>query len=243
MKKSTKEEVALRLRAARINKGFSTAAEAAKAFDWKYSTYAGHENGDRNPNPNTLERYAKAFGVNPAELLFGENKKSIKKDGLSTTLSSKTSSIDLVSVIGEVAAGVWHEIDQMKVFETYGIPFEPDPRVQKDAYMAFEVRGPSINRQASDGDHIIAIAAWAVKRDPVPDDWIVAKRIDNEGNEEMTVKKVISSENGRLQLCPDSTDQNFQECIPLANNKTEKVEVFAYVTKFVRNATDLKSLI
>lgn len=60
-----------RIRQARGAAGFATAKAASDAFGWKFSTYAGHENGSRQPDVGTITRYARAFRVNPAWLLTG----------------------------------------------------------------------------------------------------------------------------------------------------------------------------
>lgn len=60
-----------RLKKARADAGFESAAEAAERFGWKYSTYAGHENGSRGYDIEAAERYAQAFRVRPEWLAFG----------------------------------------------------------------------------------------------------------------------------------------------------------------------------
>lgn len=249
-----------RLKNARIAAGFNSARETALHFNWPESTYRSHESEGSN-RPLTWRaagQYAPKLGVTKEWLMLGikqENSDKFKKSSRTFDVDNPTTTdrnadnvknvqnVDFVQVIGEVAAGVWHEIDQMKVFDTYEIPFEPDPRFPRDAYRAFEIKGPSINRQASDGSRAIGILAWAVHRGPQPDDWVVVKRTDKSGKEETTIKKVTAGKNGRLELCPDSDDENFQECIILADNKTEKVEIFAYITDFSKKATNIKGLI
>ncbi len=61
-----------RLKQARENAGYTQASDAADAFGWKYSTYAGHENGTRGIKSDTARVYAKAFRVSPEWLLFGD---------------------------------------------------------------------------------------------------------------------------------------------------------------------------
>lgn len=61
-----------RLKRARENAGYTQASDAADAFGWKYSTYAGHENGTRGIKSDTARVYAKAFRVSPEWLLFGD---------------------------------------------------------------------------------------------------------------------------------------------------------------------------
>lgn len=61
-----------RLRHARELAGYDGPAEAARAFGWTYSTYAGHENGSRGIKLGTLRGYAAAFNVAFAWLVEGK---------------------------------------------------------------------------------------------------------------------------------------------------------------------------
>lgn len=60
---------AQRLRQARIDKGFETAAAAADAFGWSRNTYASNENGNAPFSYRRAKEYAAAFGVS-AEWLY-----------------------------------------------------------------------------------------------------------------------------------------------------------------------------
>jgi len=62
-----------RLRKVRIQKGFSTSSDAARAYGWNQNTYISHENGNRGLSPKSAERYARAYGVGVGWLLTGEN--------------------------------------------------------------------------------------------------------------------------------------------------------------------------
>ncbi len=55
----------LRLREARIAKGFETAAAAADAFGWNRNTYGSNENGNAPFSYRKAKEYAAAFGVRP----------------------------------------------------------------------------------------------------------------------------------------------------------------------------------
>lgn len=71
MKEEKNKEIGNRLKAARKAAGFLSATEAATALGMNYRTYAGHENGNRGISRNTLELYAKRFGVTTDWLLSG----------------------------------------------------------------------------------------------------------------------------------------------------------------------------
>lgn len=58
-----------RLRQARLDAGYETAAAAAEAFGWNRNTYASNENGNAPFSYRKAKDYAAAFGVN-AEWLY-----------------------------------------------------------------------------------------------------------------------------------------------------------------------------
>lgn len=91
------------LRKARIERGFETAAEAARYFGWVESTYTSHENGVRPITRQAARRYAAAFGVDPSALIgFSPG------DVISPS----------VKVKGEAALGTWRD---SRVDKNWGI--------------------------------------------------------------------------------------------------------------------------
>lgn len=58
-----------RLRSARATAGYSSAAEAARAFGWPEASYRHHENGTRGFAINQASLYGKAFKVSPSWLV------------------------------------------------------------------------------------------------------------------------------------------------------------------------------
>lgn len=63
---------ASRLREARKAAGFATAQDACDRFHWTYSSYSGHENGNRGLRLGPAKQYARAFRVDLGWLLGGE---------------------------------------------------------------------------------------------------------------------------------------------------------------------------
>jgi len=59
------DERPLRLRQARVAKGFETATAAADAFGWNRNTYVANENGYAPFSYRRAKEYAQAFGVRP----------------------------------------------------------------------------------------------------------------------------------------------------------------------------------
>lgn len=60
-----------RLRQARTQAGFASAADAAKRFGWPETTYRHHENGHRGFPAAKANLYGRAYKVSPEWLLFG----------------------------------------------------------------------------------------------------------------------------------------------------------------------------
>lgn len=60
-----------RLRHARIEAGFQSAADAARRLGISYGTYSGHENGLRGIKESEIQKYARAFSVSPEWLRSG----------------------------------------------------------------------------------------------------------------------------------------------------------------------------
>lgn len=61
-----------RLRAARERAGYKTVTAGAERVATNYSTYAGHENGNRGFSRDEAVVYGKAFHVRPEWLMFGD---------------------------------------------------------------------------------------------------------------------------------------------------------------------------
>ena len=62
------QPIDFRLRQARLDKGFETAAAAADAHGWSRNTYAANENGNAPFSYRRAKEYAAAFGVSPLRL-------------------------------------------------------------------------------------------------------------------------------------------------------------------------------
>ena len=77
-----------RLRQARIAAGFTSAAKAAAAIGIGATTYVAHENGQNAFTAEQAERYAEAFDVDAAWLLFGQTDPSELTMGAVTLSSS-----------------------------------------------------------------------------------------------------------------------------------------------------------
>lgn len=70
---------ASRLRSARLAAGYRSATKAADDMKIPLGTYAGHENGSRDFDQGSAERYAAQFGVRVAWLMLGEGPRTDKE--------------------------------------------------------------------------------------------------------------------------------------------------------------------
>lgn len=66
------EEPKDRLKKARMGAGLRSAAEAARRYNWPYSTYAAHENGQNQIQLESAQEYSRAFKVPASWILTGE---------------------------------------------------------------------------------------------------------------------------------------------------------------------------
>ena len=66
-----------RLRAARIAANFKSTQAAAERLGVSASTYRAHENGQNDFSDEQAALYARVFGIDPAELIFGRARPSL----------------------------------------------------------------------------------------------------------------------------------------------------------------------
>ncbi len=116
-----------------------------------------------------------------------------------------------IPVKGQVAAGVWHEIDAADLEPFEPLPVALDMRYPADAQYGLIVRGSSINRFASSGDILVCLDLGMTGLEIVDDDMVVVERIRHQaGMREVTAKRVRFIEGG-MELWPDSDDPMFQK--------------------------------
>lgn len=133
-----------RLRQAREEAGYETAAEAARRFGWPVPAYRHHENGIRRFDMGRAETYAKAFRVSPEWLAFGRG--TFERKG--------------VPVVGYVGAG-----SEVFPFDDGGALDWVDamPGIHPNA-VAVIVRGDSMYPRYFDGDVLVYDEHISVRR-------------------------------------------------------------------------------
>jgi len=164
-----------RLRQARIERGFDTAAAAADAFGWSRNTYAANENGNAPFSYRRAKEYAAAFGVT-AEWLY---------DAQGPAPVPAADASGMVPVIGHVGANP----EGVVLFAHGQDPAElaPIPPGGSDRARALRVVGHSMRGLADDG----ALIYFEDQRTaPTPDmlGQVVVVEVDSD---EVLVKRLL----------------------------------------------------
>jgi len=126
-----------RLRHARTQSGYETAAAAAEAFGWNRNTYASNENGNAPFSYRRAKDYAGAFGVRPEWLYDASGPvRGVDETGL-------------VDVVGRVGANP--EGDVLYASGQEGRELVPIPPGGTKSAVALLVSGHSMRGLADDG--------------------------------------------------------------------------------------------
>jgi transcriptional regulator with XRE-family HTH domain len=164
---------AQRLRQARTDRGFETAAAAADAFGWSRNTYASNENGNAPFSYRRAKEYAAAFGVG-AEWLY-DAAGAMQPAGAS----------GMAPVIGRVGANP----DGLVLFATGDDPLElaPIPPGGTDQARGLRVVGHSMRGVADDG----ALIYFEDQRTPPSPDMLGHVVVVETDTDEVLVKRLL----------------------------------------------------
>lgn len=198
--------MAQRLRAARDEAGFPTAAAAAKARGWAVSTYTSHENATRSYGVDEAKKYARAFRVNPGWLLALDQ---IKAPEVSLVDSDRPAA-ETLWVRGSVAAGVWREQVEWPRDDWYEIEVGPAPRHGIERF-ALRMDGNSMDKTIPPGSNIEAIRVQFGVVDPQEGDLVIAQRQRHDLTE-MTCKRLARDGDGWELRC-ESTKPEFANMV------------------------------
>lgn len=125
-----------RLRRARIEAGFETAAAARERFGWAVGTYPHNENGNASFSYKRAKEYAHAYGVRVEWLM----------DGIGPMRDGEEPMCRIIGAVGADPGG--------EVIQTTGQPaldMVPPPPGGSGDEVALEVRGHSMRGFADDG--------------------------------------------------------------------------------------------
>lgn len=118
-----------------------------------------------------------------------------------------------IQVIGEVAAGVWKEHEQVDEQKYPPVPIAFDPRYQPETQFALYVRGESMNLTIGNGEFAICVQWREIGRGPRDGDLVVVER-RRDGLVESTIKRVMIKAQ-KLFLMPESSDPKWQTPLEL----------------------------
>lgn len=189
-----------RLKAAREKAGFSSAADAARAFGWTESAYRHHENGTRGFGADAAKKYGRAFKVKPGWLLALERVDS-------PTLKS-ASSEDALVVNGSVEAGAWRSSEYWNDERSFVIEGMPSP-IPDAARFGLEVVGNSMDLFYEPGTVLDCISIFKNGTRPQTGDHVIVENVRPDGLRELTVKE-YREEEGKYLLVPRSRNSSFQ---------------------------------
>lgn len=206
------KEISERLRQARIDAGFESAAAAAQRFDWRPTTYAGHENGSRGFGVDLVETYARAFRVAPEWLLFGRSSAS----------STPPPADDLVPVYNvQASAGNGMTVHDEYIVDRLAFPpgyLRSITKSSPNNLAILKVKGDSMLPTLKDDDLVMIDTA---KRDL---SWggIFVLRVDGDG---LLVKRVsMGSARGMFKIVSDNA-----AAFPAVERPASDVEVIGRV--------------
>lgn len=162
-----------RLRQARLDRGFETAAAAADAFGWSRNTYASNENGNAPFSYRRAKEYAAAFGVRP-EWLY---------DAAGPMTGAAVAGF--VQVVGRVGANP----EGVVLFATGQDPAElaPIPPGGTEKAAALKVVGHSMRGVADDG----ALIYFEDQRTPPTPDMLGHVVVVETDADEVLVKRLL----------------------------------------------------
>lgn len=222
-----KKTMSDRLRDARVAAGYRSMAKAAERVGKTASTYRAHDNGQNDFGLEDAEIYAAAYGVTAEWLFFGGNTPFQEWAKTSGHTPAPVVPAGVLSVAGEVAAGLWLESDLMAEEDSKPSDFRPISAYPEEAQYLLKVRGESLNKIAQDGDLLLCVDYFAANLEPKEGDISVIERSTDGGNTiERTAKRIVQM-NGRVELMPESTDPRYQTPVVYDDADEEYTQVQA----------------
>ena len=157
-----------RLKQARLNAGFRHASEAARALGVPNPTYLAHENGTRDFDAESTERYARRYGVSPSWILFGQKSKpepqtnptlvpsqeeeALDRSSVEAGDPARSQPLDAIPVMGTAAGAIVGKVEGMNIDGPVDYVERPHAlRFARDLY-AIYVSGDSMSPMHSHGD-------------------------------------------------------------------------------------------
>lgn len=183
----------------------------------------------------TLEKIAKASGINPAPFIASKtqadiaqlayyNSSEIYDDTWGDQSGPKEPKTTVV--IGEVSAGNWREMEILDILEQPPLGVDLSFYKTKDCF-AVVVRGESINRIARDGDYLLCVRRDAMRWEFNSGDLAVVQRSRESGRLIEVTAKRLKRVDDVWELWPVSDDERFKK--PLIVHTLADTEEISFV--------------
>lgn len=208
------EEQGQRLKTLRLARGFSTAADAARAFGWPVTTYQAHENGSRGLKLDAARRYAKAFKSSPAFIL------TAAEGGQQPPMKPSVNDVMTVPLVARVSAGSFRADDGLEI-EGIQVPAVPRGDIPSGAQYATLVDGSSVNLKIPDGAYAICAPLDKYPGGPKHGQLVHVIR-ERSGLVEHTIKQIQFTREGMI-LMPVSSDPKYQEQVTLSSGEDGEI--------------------
>lgn len=204
-----------RLRALRVKRGFSTAADAAKAFGWNEHTYKSHENGIRGIRPDAARKYAAAFGSTAGHIL------GIGAENGNGTVPDIINRVTIAPLVARVSAGVFRYDEGIDEGANIQVPVVPRKDIPAQLQYAVLVDGPSVNLKIADGAYAIC-APFESYPGGAQHGQLVHVVRERAGLYEHTIKQLRFTPAG-MTLAPLSSDPRFQDAVKLDTGDADEI--------------------
>lgn len=203
-----------RLKQLRIAKGFSTAADAARAYGWPVTTYQAHENAARGIKKEAAIRYARAFGSSAGYILGVSNK---IENG---TIPGNLDAVINIPVLARVSAGAFRYDDGVEI-EGFLVPAVPRRDIAASLQYSVLIDGPSVNKRIPDGAYAIC-APFESYPGGAQHGQLVHVVRERSGLHEHTIKELRYTREGAI-LMPVSSDPRYQEEVELSTGEDGEI--------------------
>lgn len=182
--------------------------------------------------PKKLREIARVLGRSE-EYLLGEIEQAPTR-----TSARLPGSAQYVPVRGEVAAGLWREVDDQSHIESEPetIPVAPTPGIPFEYQFCLIARGTSLNKLAQDGDVLVCTDIIKSGAEIKDGDLVIVERRKYQGAMREVTAKRVRRANGGFELWPESIDPAFQTPIRIDDGEDddEEIDVIAKVLWIMR---------
>ena len=220
MNDSYYETQADRLRKARVDAGFETAAEACRRFNWNQPTYTSHENGTRNFRMDSARDYARAYKVDPYWLFDGKILQIKKNKSISAIEELIPTGLIPARIVGYVQAGRFGETNELSVGDEDVMYVSEKFR---NAY-GLIVKGDSMNLKYAEGTKLICVPILDYEREITPGRSVIVMAKSQADEIETTVKEFYTDTDGNHWLIPRSSNPIYQN-YPVPNGEALDVTI------------------